>query len=140
MTLPMSLILAAPVSATAAATAWRIAASSIWLGRKLSITAISAPSLAASSGRLPWVYSSTDSRRDFTMPRSMATISSSGTLSTPLGRAAMSVSFSLAMIMRRVEVRGAVPAFIDSFTSSARVSLKPIAALLREKLSHDYRR
>src|ERR1700722_232276 len=73
-----------------------------------------------------------DSRRDFTMPRSMAMMSSSGTWSMPLGRDAMSVSFSLAMIMRKVEVRAAVPAFIDSFTSSVRVSLRSMTALLRE--------
>src|SRR3984885_15444447 len=75
-----------------------------------------------------------DSRRDFTMPRSMAMISSSGILSMPLGRAAMSVSFSLAMIMRRVEVRSAVPAFIDSFIWSVKVSLRLMASLLRGKL------
>src|ERR1700722_13039676 len=45
MTLPMSLMLAAAVSATASATAWRMAASSICEGRKPSITAISASSL-----------------------------------------------------------------------------------------------
>jgi hypothetical protein len=41
------------------------------------------------------------------MPRSMERISSSGTLSTPIGRAAMSISFSLARIMRSVETRAA---------------------------------
>ena len=36
----------------------------------------------------------------------------------PLGRAAMSVSFSFAMIMRSVEVRAAVPAFIEALSCS----------------------
>jgi ATP-dependent exoDNAse (exonuclease V) alpha subunit len=49
-----------------------MAASSICCGRKPSITAISTSSLAANSGRLPWRYNSTLSRRDFAMPRSMA--------------------------------------------------------------------
>ena len=34
----------------------------------------------------------------------------------PFGRAAMSVSFSLARIMRRVETRGASPAFIEALS------------------------
>ena len=70
---------------------------------------------AASSGRLPLIYNSTDSRRDFTMPRSIAMMSSSGTCATPFGREAISVSFSRAMIIRKVEVRGASPAFIEAF-------------------------
>ena len=63
------------------------------------------------------------------MPRSMAMISSSGTWSMPFGRAAMSVSFSFAITMRKVEVRAAVPAFIDSFICSVKDSLRLIAAL-----------
>jgi hypothetical protein len=34
--------------------------------------------------------------------------------------------------MRSVEVRAELPAFIDSFISSVKDSLKPMAALLRE--------
>src|SRR5215472_4274628 len=122
ITLPMSLMLAAPVSAIAASTASAIAASSICFGRKVSMIAISASSLSTRSCRCPWRYSSTDSRRDFTMPRSMPMISSSGTCSMPFGRAAMSRSFSRARIMRRVEVRGASLAFIDPLSWSVNCS------------------
>ena len=52
------------------------------------------------------------------MPRSIASTSSSATLSMPLGRAAMSRSFSFAMTMRKVEVRAAVPAFIEVLSCS----------------------
>jgi hypothetical protein len=45
------------------------------------------------------------------------------------------MSFSLDMIMRNVEVRAGVPAFIDSFISSVNDSLRLIKALLRENVS-----
>src|SRR5260370_26831155 len=54
VTPPMSLMVLAPQEATASATAASIAASSICLGKKRSITAISAFSLPARSGRLPF--------------------------------------------------------------------------------------
>ena len=91
------------------------------------MTAISATSFAASSGRLPCSYNTTDSRRDFTIPRNMPMISSSGTASTPFGRAAMSMSFSRAMIIRTVDVRAASPAFIETFIAATNSSRNPIA-------------
>ena len=110
----------------AAATAASSASPSISSGKKPSITAISASSLAASSGRPPCSYSTTDSRRDFTIPRNRPVISSSATAVMPFGRAAMSAFFSLARIMRSVEVRGASPAFIDVFSASVNSSRNPI--------------
>src|SRR3712207_8959137 len=68
--------------------------------------------------RLPWRYRSALSRRLLTMPRSMEATCSSGTLSTPEGRAAISTSLSLAMIMRMGEVRAASPAFMAAFIPS----------------------
>src|SRR6185312_844116 len=67
-----------------------------------------------------------DSRRDFTIPRSMVEMSSSGTLSMPFGRAAMSVSFRRARIIRRVDVRAASPAFIEALSWSVNWSLRLI--------------
>ena len=51
----------------------------------------------------------------------MAVMASSGTGSPPLGRAAMSVSFRRAMIMRMVEVRGASPARMEAFIASVKL-------------------
>lgn len=62
------------------------------------------------------------------MPRSIATISSSGTLSMPLGRAAMSVSLSLAMIIRTVEVVAVSPPFIAAFIRSVNCSRRVMAS------------
>ena len=45
----------------------------------------------------------------------------------PLGRAAMSMSFSRARIMRSVEVRGASPAFIEALSWSVNCSRRPMA-------------
>ena len=130
ITLPISLIEAAPVAATASSTAALNAASSIAFGKNPSMTTISASSFAANSGRFPCTYSTTDSRRDFTIPRSMPTTSSSGTAVTPFGRAAISRSFNFASIIRNVDVRGASPAFIDVFSASVNASRSPIFAIL----------
>ena len=45
----------------------------------------------------------------------------------PLGRAAMSMSFSRARIMRSVEVRGASPAFIEALSWSVNCSRRSMA-------------
>ena len=74
--------------------------------------------LAVEFDRLP--------RRDFTMPRRTPITSSSPIAVTPFGRAAMSASFSLARIMRSVEVRAVSPAFIDPFSASVNCSRKLI--------------
>jgi hypothetical protein len=44
----------------------------------------------------------------------------------------MSVSFNLAMIMRRVEVRAGSPAFMEAFIWSVNWDLSVMLALLRE--------
>ena len=59
--------------------------------------------------------------RDFTMPRSIAAIAA-GPVDGGPGRAAMSISFSFAVIMRMVEMRGASPARIDALISSVKRS------------------
>ncbi len=58
------------------------------------------------------------------MPRSIATISPSATLSMPFGRAAMSMSFSLAVIIRKVETSGASRASMAALSCSVNCSRK----------------
>ena len=60
------------------------------------------------------------------MPRSMATMPASSTGGP--GRAAMSVSFSFAVIMRRVETRAASPARMAVFRSSVKRLRRSMAA------------
>src|SRR6185436_12743379 len=92
----------------------------------------SADSFAASSGRLPLVYCSIESRRCLTALR-MMDIASSSDSSCPR----LICSFLIAACsMRSVEVRSAVRAFIDSVMSARIWSVSlPIASLLRRILS-----
>ena len=68
------------------------------------------------------------------MERSMAKISSSGISVMPFGRAAMSVSFNLAWIMRSAEVRSASLASMAVLTAAVisvrRLILAPQAAIV----------
>ena len=65
----------------------------------------------------------------------MDTTCSSGTLSTPEGRAAMSTSFSFAMIIRTVEVRGASLASIASFIAAVKRVRRSSAMACRSPLA-----
>ena len=110
---------AAPDSAITAATAAFMAASSIWAGMKVRMTAISSRSPAAISGRPPASKAVADSSRCLIILASNVRMSSSLTRSLLVSvRAAMSRSFSAARISRTVARRLASLDFIASFMAS----------------------
>ena len=110
----MSFTDVAPASATSAAMAAFASSSDICFGRKLSITASSACSAAASSGRLPFSNISIDSRRCLAILPSTSITSTSSSAGAPPVRASISRFLIAAWISRMAATRVLSFAFMES--------------------------
>jgi len=131
ITLPMSFMEAAPVSAITPLMAVSISASLICLGKKRSIMLISLRSLAARSSRLPSTYIFIESLRCLIMLCIIDIKSASLASFRPLPRASTSFSF-IPAIIRRTALTVSVSLFsIDSFKAFCNSSLNIVLLLCK---------